>query len=347
MTVDKNYCMSSYLAFRYIEDADKDFFPGMHHQIKNLPRMEDRIKVKDEHDIDLAIRKQIDALTGEKLGIMLSGGMDSAILATYMPKGSIAYTFRFKNGQYENEELKRAEAFADICGLELHYVDIDWNQVNKCLPDLMKRKCAPVHSIEPQIFIAAQRAKEDGVTKMIIGDAADYVFYGMDGLLSRDWKFDDFVRRASYIMPEEVLKSPSDIRYLFERYRQGDDIDFIGFYDKSITEESYDSYHNALMTAGLSYIDPYEYLLMADKVDLSRIRGGESKYLVRALFMMRYPNMMIPEKHPMPRPVDEYFRNWEGPRRKEFRENIDISQYSGNQKWLLYCLETFLNAFEQ
>lgn len=29
---DKNYCMSSYLAFRYIERPDADFYPGMHHR---------------------------------------------------------------------------------------------------------------------------------------------------------------------------------------------------------------------------------------------------------------------------------------------------------------------------
>lgn len=32
--------------------------------------------------------------------------------------------------------------------------------------------------------------------------------------------------------------------------------------------------------------------------------------------------------------------------RKEFREDIDINKYNGNQKWLLYCLERFLNYFE-
>ena len=32
MSADKNYCMSSYLAFRYIERDDKDFFEGMHHK---------------------------------------------------------------------------------------------------------------------------------------------------------------------------------------------------------------------------------------------------------------------------------------------------------------------------
>ena len=30
--VDKKYCMSSYMAFRYIEDDDRDFYAGMHHE---------------------------------------------------------------------------------------------------------------------------------------------------------------------------------------------------------------------------------------------------------------------------------------------------------------------------
>ena len=59
----------------------------------------------------------------------------------------------------------------------------------------------------------------------------------------------------------------------------------------------------------------------------------------------RYPKIPVPNKNPMPRPVDEYFKNWEGPKRKEFRRDIDMSKYSGNQKWLLYCLEEFLNMY--
>jgi hypothetical protein len=31
MPINKNYCMSSYMAFRYIEKDDMDFYPGMHH----------------------------------------------------------------------------------------------------------------------------------------------------------------------------------------------------------------------------------------------------------------------------------------------------------------------------
>ena len=76
MSVDKKYCMSSYLAFRYIEDDDKDFYEGMHHEnIKEIPR-EQRIPVYNAKDIDIAIKNEFSNLKGKKLGVLLSGGMD-------------------------------------------------------------------------------------------------------------------------------------------------------------------------------------------------------------------------------------------------------------------------------
>ena len=86
---------------------------------------------------------------------------------------------------------------------------------------------------------------------------------------------------------------------------------------------------------------------MAAPLDLDRIRSGESKYLIRELFRMRYPEIPVPNKLPMPRPVDVYFANWKGPIRTEFRDDIDMSQYNGNQKWLLWCLEQFLNMVDE
>ena len=105
--------------------------------------------------------------------------------------------------------------------------------------------------------------------------------------------------------------------------------------------ESSSSYWNALTVAGMKYVDPYAKLKMGDDLDLVRVRNGESKYLIRELFKMKYPEYPVPEKVPMPRPVDEYFKNWEGPRRKEFIENLNISKFTGNQKWQIYCLERF------
>ena len=345
--VDKSYCMSSFLSLRYVEEKEKQFFEGLHHQVYTQQPIDKKVLVSDAHDIDVALRNVFRRITHEKVGMLLSGGMDSSILASYMPEGSDAYTFRFLGGKYQSDELERAKYYANYYHLHLHYVDIRWETVDKYVDKVMAHKGAPVHSIEPQLYAAAIQAIGDGISLLIIGDAADYVFGGMDGLLSKNWSFDEFVKRTTYVNPAEALKDPFDMSYLYERYRLGkSSIDYLRFYDEVVTDESYASYENALNAAGIAYIDPYELLRMAKPLDLGRIRNGDTKYLIRDLFRMKYPETMVPLKQPMPRPVDIYFDKWVGPKRKEFREDIEISKYNGNQKWLLYCLERFLNNYD-
>ena len=346
--VDKRFSNSSFLALRFTEMQDLDFTNKIKYRRPEVPSDENRILVKTARDIDVALQSQIDAIKTQykKLGIFLSGGMDSSILASYLP-GIDAYTFRFLGGDFQQDELQRAEAFAEKNKMTLHYVDIDWKTVEENLEPVMLSKGGPVHSIEPQICQGAKQAKADGVDLMIIGDASDYIFGGMDKLLSKDWSFEDFYHRYIYVEPEEVLKEPVSMRYLFERYRRGDGIDFVEILDKLATQESYGSYNNVFITAGLAYFDPYEKLKMAEPLDLTRIRNGESKYLIRELFKMRYPDFPVPEKIPMPRPVDKYFADWQGPTRPEFNDDIDISKYDGNQKWLMWCLEQFLNMIDE
>ena len=342
--VDRNYCCSAFLAFRFIPYADVVFAPGLRHTEASLPNPEECVKVASAADIDAAIRVVFDGLKGQRLGLLLSGGMDSASLAAFM-QGCDAYTFRFLGGAYQQEELRRAERFAALNRMRLHYVDIDWNVVQEHLPSVMRHRGAPVHSIEPQICAAALQAKADGVERMIIGDGADYVFGGMDLLLARDWGYREFIRRYIYIDPAEVLREPRDVTSLFEPYRIGDKIDFMAFMDGPNTIESYSSYKNAFETAAMPYTDPYEHLSPAQPLDLKRIRSGESKYLVRELFRLKYGEEP-PKKVPMPRPVDEYFRNWNGPQRPEFRSDIEMSRYDGNRRWLMYALERFLNMID-
>ena len=337
--------MSSYLAFRYIEREGMDFYEELHHENIPLPNPEQFTYVHTAKEIDTAIQKVFDSLQGEKLGICLSGGMDSAILAAYMP-GCDAYTFRFLGGEYQKEELARAEYYAKYYGLNLHYVDIDWNTVQNCLEPVMRSKNAPVHSIEPQLYQAALQAKADGVTRLIVGESSDLIFGGMDQLLSKDWTVEDFAKRYTFLDPARVLREPVDMSYLYERYRQGEKINFLQFMDDVFSRESSSSYYNAFKTAGMPYTDPYALLRMAEPLDLNRVRNGESKYLVRELMHIKYPEIPVPNKVPMPRPVDAYFKDWCGPKRPEFRRDIDMSQLTGNQKWQLYCLEQFLNMYE-
>lgn len=341
----KEFCMSSFLALRYIEKPDEDFSETLRHRpVRRIPD-EEKTPVSDAADLDTAIRKVFDSLKGERLGLLLSGGMDSGILASYMPEGADAYTFRFLGGSFEAGELSRAQEFARRCRLNLHYVDIGWSVVEGCLEPVMASKGAPVHSIEPQLYFAARQALRDGVTRMVIGDAADYVFGGMDGLYAKDWTFEEFVRRYVYVDPAGVLVNPVPMDYLFERYRTGEHgIDFVKFLDVVCMDESYSSYENAFAAARIPYTDPYEALVMAHPLDLSRLRNGDSKYIVRDLFRMRYPGLPVPGKLPMPRPVDSYFASWQGPVRPEFRKDVDYTRFSGNQKWLIWCLERFLDT---
>ena len=344
--VDKEFCMSSFLTFRYIIDDTIDFGEKYRHQVYSLIPEEKRILVDSAEDINTALEKQFSSIYGKKIGILLSGGMDSACLASFL-SGCDAYTFRFMNGNYQKDELERAEYYANKFKLTLHYVDIGWDTVSENLEIVMKKKGAPVHSIEPQILAAVKQAKKDGIEIMVIGDAADYVFGGMDGLYANDWTFDEFVERDTYVKPEEVLVSPVDMRFAFEKYRCKNKIDFVSLMHEYTDVESYASYENAFNAGNMPFLDPYEILKMRKPLDLYRIRTGDSKYLIRDLFRLKYPEMEVPTKLPMPRPVDEYFKTWEGPTRPEFKSDLDMSRFNGNQKWLLFCLEQFLNLMDK
>ena len=343
--IDKDYCMSSYLTLRYVERQNMNFCNAIEYKRPQINNS-DLIHIKSVADLDDAMERQMRIIKNryEKIGVMLSGGMDSAIVASYL-RNMDAYTFRFLGGAFQKDELERAEIFAELNQMELHYVDIGWREIESIIDWVMENKGGPVHSIEPQIYLAAAQAQKDGEQIILIGDGADYVFGGMDKLLSKDWTFDEFMERYTYVDPQKVLKKPYDMSYIFEKYRTPDGIDFISFLNVVATEESYGSYENAFSAAGMDYYDPFAHMILDGGIDLQRIRGGNSKYLVRELFRNRYSDIDVPEKNPMPRPVEQYFEFWKGPYRSEFREDIDISSFSGNQKWLIWCLERFLNKW--
>lgn len=48
----------------------------------------------------------------------------------------------------------------------------------------------------------------------------------------------------------------------------------------------------------------------------------------------------------MPRATNEWFKNWEGPKRPEFLENC-IGPLTGDQRWQVWCLEKYLNMLNE
>lgn len=346
MSVNKDYCCSSYLAFRFIEKNGVDFFEGMHHIDTKPAQSNEFIYVYSAEELDKKIAEKFEILKAseKKLGILLSGGMDSACLASYM-RGCDAYTMRFIGGNFQKEELARAEYYAKSYDLKLHYVDISWDDVEKYLPVVIEHKKEPVHSIEPQIYKACTQAKNDGVEQLILGECADSNFGGLNKFLSRDWAYEEFIDWFLFLDPKKVLKKPVDVNYVFEPFKIGNKIDYVGFMRKVYLAESTKSYENVFSAVGIEHYYPYQGI--TTELDLKRIRSGDSKYLVRELFRMKYPGYPVPEKNPMPRPVDLYFADWKGPSRKEFLPNLDMSKFTGNQKWQMWCLEWFLNKYDK
>ncbi|MCH5245827.1 MAG: hypothetical protein J1E84_05140, partial [Muribaculaceae bacterium] len=123
--VDVNFCLSSYMAFRYIWKDGVDFAEGFQHKNIQVIDQCDRIPVKTAKDIDREIQKQIDELylKYDNIGILLSGGIDSANLATYLKPGSHAYTFTSKTGVF-NADLERAKKYCDKYNLQHHLIEI-------------------------------------------------------------------------------------------------------------------------------------------------------------------------------------------------------------------------------
>ena len=346
---NKDFCLSSYIAYRYIYKDDFDFYKGMHHELLQPIPTKKRTKVTTPNDIDHEIQKQFDQLYQKysRIGILLSGGQDSAILASYLKPGSNAYTFSTKLSDVYNDDIERAKKYCNKYHLCHHLIDINFDDYKKYTPIVMKKKCAPVHSIEPQIYKAAVMAKENGDELIIVGESSDLIFGGMDKLLAKDWDFDEFVSKYTFLDPKLVLKDHIDTSELFEKYRlPNNKIDFLKFMDEVFSIESSSSYFNAFGAANMPYYDPYAILIMAKPLDLKRVRNGEPKYLIRELFAKKYPEIPVPDKIPMPRPVDIIFKDWKGPTRSEFKKDIPMDQLSGNQKWQLWCAEQFLNQYD-
>ena len=346
MKKDINYCSSSFLMYRTIVDHNKCFskkYPPkfFNNSIKRSP-------INNSKELEEKLKSEVEKATANgKAALALSGGIDSAILAKFMPKGSTAYTFQcIVPGKKVTNEVPRATEYAKECGLKHKILKVYWEDFEKYAPMLMKRKGAPVHSIEVQIYKAGLQAKIDGFDSLIFGESADSVFGGLSELLSQNWTIGDFIERYQFVPPYKVLKNFSLITEPIVKHVKNGYIDPHEFISTEFFKESVGSYSNALEAAEIRFIAPYVKCFLSTPLDYERVRNGENKYLVREVFNRLYQNFDIPPKTPMPRPMNEWFKNWQGPTRPEFWPHC-TDNMSGDQKYYVWALETFLNLISK
>lgn len=342
---DRKYCASSFLQYRTIVDHSKCF--SKRYEPRYFRRQIKPALVKTSLELEEALANQIkEAANNQKVALALSGGIDSAVLARYMPEGSRAYTFKcVVPGVQVTDETSQAKRYAEECGLEHKIIEITWEDVLEFAPLLMRHKGAPIHSIEVQIYKAARIAKQEGIDCFIFGESADCNYGGLSSVLSKDWLFGDYVDRYSYVLPYKALKEFTlDLSPFIPFVRADGTIDVHEHFRHFFFEESMGSYSNALELAEIDYLAPYSNTWLDVPLDYERVRRGENKYLIREIFERLYPNWEIPKKTPMPRPTNEWLKEWR-PTRAEFWANC-TEKMTGDQKWLVWSLETFLNILD-
>lgn len=343
--VDQAYCMSSYLMYRYVFDKERSFQANKNCNIVDIDFPRSPVKTADEL-LEMLEKEVRSACKNEKAVLALSGGIDSAILARFMPAGSKAYTFRcIVTDRKVTDESEQAAKWAELCGLEHEVIDIYWEDIVSASEVLMLHKGAPIHSIETQIYLAARKAREAGFDKFIFGENADIIYGGMDGLLQKDWMYSEFVDRYTYVMPYKVLRNPKLVLEPYLEFEVDGHIDGHDFINKYFRQEALGTYRNACETAGIDFVGPYSTTCLDTPIDYARIRRGESKYLVREAFQILYPGEPLPKKIPMPRPTDEWLGAWEGPKRPEFIPHATDGM-TGDQKWMVWALERYLNLID-
>lgn len=164
-----------------------------------IPR-EKKYPCKDARDVDYYIRKVLDSVDLDNTALFLSGGIDSAILASYLPRGSNVYTVRAQIGT-PADESKQAKIYADINNLKQTVIDVTWDDYKGCIDRLMLRDGSPIIPNEPQCYMMARKAVEDGNRIVLYGDAADTEFGGMDLLLAKDWSYNEWIERFTFVKP--------------------------------------------------------------------------------------------------------------------------------------------------
>ena len=343
MQSDLIFCMNSYLTYRAIVDHERRFADRLDPWFyrHDVPRE----GVNTAEELDRHLRKATDrALKDGPVALMLSSGMDSAILAAYLPKGTVTYTLHC-HAESDIDETAAAKRYAERNGLKHKVVDVYWSDYEKYALPLMKRKGCPIHSLEVQVYKAALRAKADGIKTLIFGETADILYGGHSQLLSRDWTLEEFTKRFSFVDVTKVLRHPKIIRDpILPHVNSEGNVDVFGFLNRFEYDVSLGFYNNACRLAEINFFAPYSGTFLGHPLDLARIRGGESKYVVRELFRKIYPDLPVPSKTPLPRPMAQWLKDWTGPLHRELLPD-HIPELTGDQKWYVYALNQFLTEF--
>ncbi|PWJ12944.1 asparagine synthase-related protein [Jannaschia seohaensis] len=274
--------------------------------------------------------------TQGKIGIMLSGGMDSVMLAKFLPEGSIAYTLDYGEGQEQHSEFAEA-AKAIPPGVTHKKLSVTREAYAEMARELTLLKREPLVPHDPAFGIGARVAREDGITHMVYGGGADPRFAGFAHFY-KDPSYEG-VRKAiikQFVAPWHVLKSPAPVDWVLGHFTVGNRVDVRGFLNIVGTEGQ--AVSDTLRACGLTPVAPLAEMVWTHEFDIAG-RGG--KYPLRDLFKLIYPGKSPNKKAPLPVPYGAWMKGYV-PARPEFRTDR-LHWFGGKNLYQIYALELYMD----
>ncbi len=149
----------------------------------SLQQAEDKMR----HLLWLAVEERITDV--ENLGVYLSGGLDSSVVAALASEISSEQISTYTVGVKGSKDIEYASIVADRIGSKPHVYTYNLDEMLDILPlviyHLESFDCAYVRSSIPN-FIAARQAAADGRRVMLTGEGSDEIFAGYSYLKTLD-----------------------------------------------------------------------------------------------------------------------------------------------------------------
>ncbi len=149
----------------------------------SLEAAEDKMR----HLLSLAVEERIDGV--ENLGVYLSGGLDSSVVAALAAELKSEPIRTYTVGIEGSKDIEYAKIVAERIGSSQHVYTYDLDEMLEVLPSVIYHlesfDCAYVRSSIPN-YIAAREAAADGRWVMLTGEGSDEIFAGYSYLKSLD-----------------------------------------------------------------------------------------------------------------------------------------------------------------
>lgn len=336
--------MSLYLTYQWLPahcEHYLDWNPKIFQEDKECPRHR---KVSDGIEAAKILKEEVESVIHnkdpQKIGILLSSGIDSASVAYCLPSGCHAFYVTYD--QATSEDMSSVEKYAAVNGLELHKVYVDDKTYRKWVPILMRVKKSPLHPCEIAVAEALQCAQTLGINIVFAGWGCDTYFGGMDKLLSRDYSTaHEFAERYTYLQPNIVLKNPDEnVQMYFDRYQTEFGFDTFRFLEENYHGMTLQSFYYLPKMFHIQMKCPWGSIGLNEPLDLNKIRNGQPKYIVADAFKHLSGCLSIPEKVPFTRP--DYIDCIDKLKQFDFISSNSFAKLTPQQKWMTFILCAFI-----